>query len=183
MRLAELMLSPATVVFYGLAALSVGGGLGVALFRDVLASAFSLLAALLGVAGLYLYLGADFVGMTQLLVYVGGVLVLLLFSIMLTRRIGRSPESNPSGGRLLGALGATALTVGLAWLATHTRWPAGEHVAAPSTARIGDALLREYVLPFELASVLLLAALVGSLVLGRRAARESAELRPRKEAP
>ncbi len=164
--------APALVVFHGLAALAVGGGLGVALFKDVLGSAFSLLAALLGVAGLYLYLGADFVGMTQLLVYVGGVLVLLLFSIMLTRRIGRSPASNPSGGRLFGALGATALTVGLGWLATHTPWPAGERVAAPSTARIGDALLREYVLPFELASVLLLAALVGALVLGRRAARE-----------
>jgi NADH-quinone oxidoreductase subunit J len=161
-------------VFYALAVLTLAGAAGVALGRNILYSAFSLLASLLGVAGLYLFQGADFVGVAQLLIYVGGILVLLLFAVLLTNGIGAIKVSNTSVAVPTGLVGAAALGVLGAWIAVATRWPEVEAVATPSTARLGDAFLREYLLPFELASVLLLLALVGAMVIGRRAARQDA---------
>ena len=159
-------------MFYGLAALVLGGAAGVAFSRNILRAAFLLLSTLGGTAGLYLYLGADFVGVTQLLIYVGGILVLLLFAVLLTNRIGDVPVTNQVLGRgtalpivaLVGVLLVTAVGV--------TAWPQTEAVTAPTTARLGDAFLREYLLPFELASLVLLVALVGAMVIARRAARD-----------
>ena len=161
-------------VFYGLAALGVGGAAGVAFSRNILRSAFLLLATLGGTAGLYLYLGADFVGVTQLLVYVGGILVLLLFSILLTNRIGDVRVTNQALAR--GIAVPIALLVGLflVMVVALTPWPRTEAVAAPTTARLGDAFLREYLLPFELASLVLLMALVGAMVIARRAVHDDA---------
>src|SRR4030095_5752091 len=93
------MPSPGTLVFYGLAALVLGCAALVAFSRNMLHSAFALLGTLAGVAGLYLHLGADFLGITQLLVYVGGILVLLLFAVLLTTRIGDVRASNTALGR------------------------------------------------------------------------------------
>ena len=163
-----------TFVFYGLATLVLGGAAGVAFSRNIVHAAFLLLATLAGTAGLYLYLGADFVGVTQLLVYVGGILVLLLFAVLLTGRIGDVRATNLALARgtalplglLLGVLTVAAVSV--------TAWPRTEAIAAPATARIGDAFLREYLLPFELISLLLLMALVGAMVVSRRAVREPA---------
>jgi NAD(P)H-quinone oxidoreductase subunit 6 len=162
-----------TLVFYGLAALVLGGGAGVALSRNLMRSAFMLLATLAGTAGLYLFLGADFVGVTQLLVYVGGILVLLLFAVLLTARIGRARDSNAGVGRgpALALAGlVAALTIGVVVV---TPWPRTEAIATPTTARLGDAFLREALLPFELVSLLLLMALVGAMVIARRALRAS----------
>jgi NADH-quinone oxidoreductase subunit J len=164
----------AAVVFYALATLTLTGAAGVALGRNILYSAFSLLASLLGVAGLYLLAGADFVGIAQLLIYVGGILVLLLFAVLLTNRIGAIKVSNASVALPVGGAGAAALGVLRARIAVRTRWPEVEAAPTPSTARLGEAFLREYLLPFELASVLLLVSLVGAMVIGRRAARADA---------
>jgi len=160
-----------TFVFYGLSALVLGGAAGVAFSRDILRAAFLLLASLAGIAGLYLYVGADFVGVIQILIYVGGVLVLLLFSVLLTNRIGDVPVTNQSLGRVAAVPVAALVGLLLVTVAASTRWPRTEPVAVPTTARLGEAFLREYLLPFELASLVLLMALVGAMVIARRALR------------
>lgn len=163
--------TPGTIVFFGLAALVILCAAGIAFSRNLLRSAFLLLGALGGTAGLYLHLGADFVGVTQLLLYVGGVLVLLLFAILLTARIGDVKLSNPALGRRLAIPVVLAGTAGLLAVVLRAPWPATEAVAAPTTARLGDGFLREWLLPFELASVILLAVLVGAVSVARRASR------------
>ena len=163
------MPSPATIVFYALAVLTVGGAALVAFSRNILHSALALLGTLTGVAGLYLHLGADFLGISQLLIYVGGILVLLLFAVLLTTRIGDIKASNKSLGWPVALPVSLAVAAGLAALVLRVDWPLTEVVAAPTTARLGHAFLREYLLPFELASLVLLMALVGAMVLARRA--------------
>src|SRR5260221_12086419 len=91
-------LQPGTIFFYLLAGVVVVSGAGLAVAPNILYSAFSLLGTLAGVAGLYLYLGADFVGIAQLLIYVGGILVLILFAVLLTNRIGEMNITNLSTG-------------------------------------------------------------------------------------
>jgi NADH-quinone oxidoreductase subunit J len=164
-----------TFVFYGLAALVVAGAAGVAFSRNILHAAFLLLLALSGTAGLYFFLGADFVGVAQILIYVGGILVLLLFAVLLTNRIGDARMSNRNVG--YGVTIPVALLVA-AFLITATAlaaWPHTDPVAAPTTARLGDAFLREFLLPFELVSLVLLMALVGAMVIARRAVRDRAD--------
>ncbi|MES1207646.1 MAG: NADH-quinone oxidoreductase subunit J [Pseudomonadota bacterium] len=164
-----------TLVFYGLASLVLGGAAGVAFSRSILRAAFLLLASLGGTAGLYLYVGADFLGVIQILIYVGGVLVLLLFSVLLTNRIDDVRVTNQSLGRGAALPVALLLALLLVSVAVTTDWPRTEAVAAPTTARLGDALLREYLLPFELASLVLLMALVGAMVIARRAVHGAAD--------
>jgi NADH-quinone oxidoreductase subunit J len=169
-------LSPQVVVFYALALATVLSAMGVALARNILYSAFSLLGTLAGVAGLYLYLGADFVGVTQILVYIGGILVLILFAVLLTNRIADVRVSNLSAGVLVTAPAALAVLGLLVRMTTRTAWPrVAQPVVAPTTARLGDAFLGEYALPFELASVILLTALVGAMVIARRAVGDEAK--------
>ncbi len=165
-------INPSALVFYGLATLIVASAAGVALSRNILYAGFSLLGTLGGVAGLYLYLGADFLGIAQLIIYVGGILVLILFAILLTNRIGEMKITNASVSLPVGGGVAALILLTLAYIATQTKWPETEAVATPSTARLGDAFLKEYLLPFELASVILLMALVGAMVIARRAAKE-----------
>lgn len=163
---------PGAFFFYVLATVVVVSALGVALARNILYSAFALLGTLAGVAGLYLFMGADFLGVAQLLIYIGGILVLILFAVLLTNRIGDIRISNASTGLLVGVppiLGVMTLTVRVA---LRTPWPITEAVAAPTTARLGDAFLQELLMPFELASLVLLMALVGAMVIARRAAKD-----------
>lgn len=164
-------------LFYAIAALTVIGSLGVAFSTNVVYSAFALMAALLGAAGLYVFLHADFVAAVQLLVYVGGILVLTLFAIMLTHQISEVEVSNRSVGRVP-ALALIALVgVGMGYAALHAPWHLAptlvEHAAGEgSTYGIGDSFLAHYLLPFELASVVLLTALVGAIVLSRKELRD-----------
>lgn len=162
-------MTPSQFFFYLLAAVVVVSAAGVALLRNILYSAFALLGTLAGVAGLYLYLGADFIGVAQLIIYIGGILVLLLFAVLLTNRIGEVRISNASAGLFVGAPPAIALFALCARAALRTPWPTTEAVPAPMTARIGEAFLHELLLPFELASLVLLMALVGAMVIARRA--------------
>jgi NADH-quinone oxidoreductase subunit J len=174
------------LVFYGLAALAVAGAAWVALAPNIVHSAFALLATFLGVAGLYAWLSADLVAVIQLLVYVGGVLVLILFAVMLTSRISDVKVSNRSLGLVPGA--AVLLAVGTLLLLIAIRIPWKRYTAhgdAVSASDIGDALLDRFVLPFEVISILLLAALVGAVVIarGRRAPPPipDPEPRPRRD--
>lgn len=164
-------LTPSALVFYLLTAVVLASAAAVALSKNILYSAFSLLGTLGGVAGLYLLLGADFVGIAQILIYIGGILVLLLFAVLLTNRIGQVNITNLSASMGLGAIAAAVLFFVLAAIAFETPWPATEAASAPTTARLGDAFLREYLVLFELASVILLMALVGAMVIARRAVK------------
>ena len=162
-------MSIATVVFYLLATVSVGSALGVVLARNIVYSAFALMGTLLGVGGIFVLLGADFLGVVQLLVYVGGILVLSLFAIMLTHRIADVNVSNRATGRPLGALLVAAVFAWMVKVALAANWVVKDVPAPmPTTYGIGNAFLKEYVLPFEIASVVLLAALVGAVVLSRK---------------
>ena len=163
---------PSALIFYAIAALVLISAAGVAFSKNILHSGFALLGALLGVAGLYFFVGADFLGAAQLLIYVGGILVLILFAVLLTNRIGDVRVSNVALPRLGAAVPVLFGVIGLVALVLRTPWPQTQAAAAPTTARLGDAFLREYLLPFELASVILLLALVGAVVIARRAAKD-----------
>lgn len=158
-------------IFYAVAALTVGGAAAVALSRNILYSALGLLAALLGTAGLYAFLSADFVAVAQVFIYIGGVLVLILFAIMLTNRIGEVNISNASLGWASGGI-LSALMLGLTLVvAFEVPWPVRSLPAVPTTAPIGHALLQQWLLPFELASLILLATLIGAIIIARKEIR------------
>jgi NADH-quinone oxidoreductase subunit J len=163
----------AQVVFYALAALTVGSSALVAFSRNIVHSTFALLGAFMGVVGIYLLLAADFVAMVQLLVYVGGILVLTIFAVMLTAGIADVTVSNRAVGT-----GSALVTVGIAALVrgyavVRTPWHQGAALTtAPTTYGIGNAFLGDYVLPFEVASLVLLAALIGAIVISRHEAKE-----------
>lgn len=160
-------------LFYLVAGITVASALGVAFSRNVVYSAFSLMGTLLGAAGLYAFLAADFVAVVQLLVYVGGILVLTLFAIMLTHQIADVQISNRSVGSLpaLGLVGAIGGAMGYA--IARAPWVRGEvNAPTPTTFGIGESFLGPYLLPFELASIVLLTALVGAVVLSRKELRD-----------
>ncbi|MCW5893433.1 MAG: NADH-quinone oxidoreductase subunit J [bacterium] len=162
-------MSTTLAVFYLLAGLTVGSAIAVAVSRHVVYAAFALMSTLLGVAGLFVLLSADFLAVVQLLVYVGGVLVLGLFAIMLTHRIAEAEVSNRAVGR-----GPAAVVVGLVLAALlralgQTEWGTAElPPPAPTTYAVGMAFLGDYALPFEVASLVLLLALVGAVVVSRK---------------
>ncbi len=157
------------VVFYALAGLTVLGAAGVALSRNILYSALGLLMALLGAGSLYVFLSADFVAVAQLLVYIGGVLVLILFAVMLTNRITDVRVSNSSLGLYGGVLLFVTTAPVLLAVAALTPWPSKAPAALePTTAQIGNALLTRWLLPFEVASLVLVATLVGAVVIARK---------------
>ena len=160
-------------LFYLIAGLTVFCALGVALSRNVVYSAFFLMGALLGAAGLYGFLLADFVAVVQILVYVGGILVLTLFAIMLTHQIAEVQVSNRSVGRLPAGVLVGAVAAAMGYAIFRAPWrQATPGDPAPTTYGIGESFLGEFLLPFELASVVLLTALVGAIVLSRKELRD-----------
>jgi NAD(P)H-quinone oxidoreductase subunit 6 len=164
----------AQVVFYLLAALTVGSSMMVAFSRNIVYSTFALLGAFMGVVGIYVLLAADFVAMVQLLVYVGGILVLTLFAVMLTSGIADVTVSNREVGIVPSLATVVILGAVMVYAVFRTPWqqaPA-QMSSSPTTYAIGNAFLGEYVLPFEVASLVLLAALVGAIVISRHETRE-----------
>jgi NADH-quinone oxidoreductase subunit J len=156
------------VVFWVFAIVTVGSAAVVVLSRTLIYSAFALLFTFFGVAGLYVLLGADFLAATQLLVYVGGILVLLLFGVMLTHRIYDLDLRSETTQFAPGAIVAAGLFVILAATAIRSEWAATERPPAPTTAEIGRLFMGQYLLAFEAASVLLLVALIGAAMIVRR---------------
>jgi NADH-quinone oxidoreductase subunit J len=156
------------VVFWVFAIVTVGSAAVVVLSRTLIYSAFALLFTFFGVAGLYVLLGADFLAATQLLVYVGGILVLLLFGVMLTHRIYDLDLRTETTQFLPGLIVAVGLFVILAATAVRSEWAATPRPPAPTTEEIGRLFMGQYLLPFEAASVLLLVALIGAAMIVRR---------------
>ncbi|MEU3702519.1 NADH-quinone oxidoreductase subunit J [Streptomyces anulatus] len=139
--------------------------------KQLVHAALWLVVALGGLAVEYLLLTAEFIAWVQVLIYVGSVVVLLLFGLMLTRApIGRSPDAD-SGNRWVALGVAAAAAAALVWVvvdAFRTTWIDLDGPAQGSTEVTGSFLFRNWVLPFEALSVLLLAALVGAIVLSRK---------------
>ncbi|MDX3539364.1 NADH-quinone oxidoreductase subunit J [Streptomyces sp. MB09-01] len=156
-------------VLVGLATL--GAALVTVTTRQLVHAALWLVVALGGIAVEYLLLTAEFIAWVQVLIYLGSVVVLLLFGLMLTKApIGRSPDAD-SGNRWI-ALGVAAVAaVALVWVvvdAFRTTWIDLDGPVQGSTKVSGEILFQHWVLPFEALSVLLLAALIGAIVLSRR---------------
>jgi len=138
--------------------------------RNVVHAALYLMVALLAVGATYLLLGAEFVGWVQILIYVGAIVILFLFGLMLTKApIGRDTLDNQQ--RWLGALVGAGVFAGLVFLIQEA-FPIQDARANPTlpttTAQVGESIFRDYVLPFEAVSFLLLAALIGAVVLARK---------------
>jgi NADH-quinone oxidoreductase subunit J len=156
-------------VFYLLATFTVVCALGVALSNNIMYSAFSLMGTLLGVAATFVVLGADFLGIVQLLVYVGGILVLTIFAVMLTHRIADVHVSNRAVARPIAVLLVGAVLWWMLRVGTAASWVTKDPSApAPTTYGIGNAFLTDYVLPYEIASIVLLVALIGAVVVSRK---------------
>jgi NAD(P)H-quinone oxidoreductase subunit 6 len=159
------------ICFLILSAVIVSGSLGVVLLQNIVYSAFLLGGVFMAVAGLYLLLNASFVAAAQVLVYVGAVNVLIIFAIML---VNKKEELKPIKGLKIRKLLSGAVCTGLLVLLTRvnltTEWsvPGPDSIGEESTLRIGEHLFTDYLLPFELASVLLLMAMIGAIVLARR---------------
>jgi NADH-quinone oxidoreductase subunit J len=164
-----------TLLFLILAGLALGSAGVVAFSKNIIHSALALLGTFLGVAGMYITLSADFLAATQILVYVGGTLTLILFAVMLTARIEDMKVSNPTQGLIPGVALVGGLLLVLGKVATTTPWALDRQPSNPSTAKLGHAFLSEYLLPFEIGSVVLLAAMIGSVVLARRAVKREWE--------
>jgi NADH:ubiquinone oxidoreductase subunit 6 (subunit J) len=162
------MTGPADVIFYVVAVLTVGSAILVATLPNIIYAAVGLLFTFSGVAGLYVLLSADFLAATQLLVYVGGILVLIMFAVFLSNRISTVKLSNPVHFRLPAAAICLALFGVLAYTAVSPAFGLKQEITyQPTTAEIGELLMTRYLLPFEVASVLLLAALIGAALLSR----------------
>ena len=157
------------IIFWVFAVLMLSSALVVVHGRNLVRSAFALLAAFFSAAVFYVLLGADFLAGAQVLIYVGGILTLLVFGVMLTSRVYDLDLKTETFQVVPGALVSMAVFATLAAVILTTPW----HRAAlledgPTTAKIGRALVTDYVLPFEVASVLLLIALLGAAMLVRR---------------
>jgi len=162
------------IVFFGLSGLVIAASALIGFSKNLVYSAFALLGAFAGVAGYFVLLGADFVAVIQMLVYVGGIMVLYLFAVLMTSGIGDVKATNRSIATKWAIPAALLLLILLGKLIYSTQWFMAEEPAKfePTTARIGDMLLTEYLLPFEVASVLLLGVLVGAVALARRGVQE-----------
>jgi NADH-quinone oxidoreductase subunit J len=158
------------VAFLILAIIGGIGGLLVVTSRNIVHAALYLVVALASVAAIYLLLAAPFVAFVQVIIYVGAIVVLILFGIMLTRApVGRRVLDNSPRARI----GALVVGAGLFAMLTVflVRAFGGDRIvnrAGTATAALGSSIFRNFVLPFEAVSVLLLAALVGAIVLARR---------------
>jgi len=171
-----------TALFYLFALLSAGSALGVAISRNIVRTAVFLLGALVGVGGLYFLLNAEFLAAVQLVVYAGGTLILIIFGVMLT---SKSPFSRfePKLGEVMIAISiGSVLLIALVMGILRTTFASQElNITTYPLVQLGQVLLGDYLIPFELASVLLLVVMIGAAYLAK-GRREIPQRRERTEA-
>jgi NADH-quinone oxidoreductase subunit J len=164
-----------TVFFYLFALLTLGGGILTITRRNAVHSAISLIVSLLGVAGLYLLQHAEFLFAVQIVLYVGGIMVLFLFVIMLVNldQAAKERQFNGQWAVALAAVAAVGAEIGYFMYRGQDAFPLRDAAAAAvsnlgNTEVLADTLFREYLLPFEIASILLLVAVVGAVVMAKK---------------
>jgi NADH-quinone oxidoreductase subunit J len=155
--------------FWIIAVTMAAAAIGVVTMKNIVHAALALVVVLAGVAAQYVLLQAEFLGIVQVLIYIGAVIVLFLFGIMLTRApMQRSAEYDNDQRHLAGAVALLIFGV-LAYLLTDEFGGDQLHLVQPTaTSAIADSIFRSYVVAFEAVSMLLLAALIGAIVLARR---------------
>ena len=160
----------AEMLFWLIAVLTIASAAMVVLNNQLLYSAIALLFTLFGVAGLYIYLWADFIAGVQLLVYIGGINVLIIFGIMLTNMISSIRLSQTNVQQGVGGVVSFWLLILISMVITKTPWYQTTSAEPSSTVReVGTLLMTKYILPFEAISLLLLGALIGAALLSREA--------------
>jgi NADH:ubiquinone oxidoreductase subunit 6 (subunit J) len=162
------------LVFAAISLVTLGAAIAVVTNKNILHSAYYLVLAFVGVAGIYVMLEAPFIAVIQVLIYIGAIAILVIFAIMLTRRLMSKDMEQRNKQWIWSALGSLVLFGVLGWLVYNASWPVVEGaVPQDPITLMGQELLSTYVVPFEIASVLLLAALVGSILIGREKDQES----------
>jgi NADH:ubiquinone oxidoreductase subunit 6 (subunit J) len=158
------------VIFNIFILLSIIPSFWVAFSNNIVHAAFSLLFTFFGIAGLYVLLGADFIGVVQVIIYIGGILVLIIFGVMMTERGRMLRLTVQLPGRIFAAILSLIILVGLVLAAIRTPWPIGPSPAepGPTSAAMGELILSKYLIPFEVTALLLLASLVGAVLIVRR---------------
>jgi len=155
------------ITFWFFVALTIGSAAVVVFHNKIIYSAFALLFTFVGVAALYVYLAADFLAASQVLVYVGGILTLIIFGVFMTMRISSLDIKQLAHQRIFAMIPIILIGIVLAWMIVKTPWIMATLNSEPTTKPLGEMLLTKYLIPFEMASVLLLAALIGAMRLAR----------------
>jgi NADH:ubiquinone oxidoreductase subunit 6 (subunit J) len=158
------------VVFNIFMLLSIIPSFWVAFSNNIVHAAFSLLFTFFGIAGLYVLLGADFIGVVQVIIYIGGILVLIIFGVMMTERGRMLRLSVKLPGRIFAAVLALIILAGLFLAILRAPWPIAASPAepGPTSAAMGELILSKYLIAFEVTALLLLASLVGAVLIVRR---------------
>ena len=159
------MVEPSLVLFYIAATLVIGGGLGVVMTRNIVHAAFALLVAMVGVAGVFLLMFAEFLALVQLLIYGGAIVIVLLFALMLTR-IQDFDHLTDHRQWPIAALIAAGMFALLAVAVADTSVSTGPRESVDFSL-LGETLFTDWAVPFEVASLVLLVALIGAVVMVR----------------
>jgi NADH-quinone oxidoreductase subunit J len=159
------MVTPSLVLFYVAAAMTLCGALGVVLTRNIVYAAFALLVSLIGVAGVFLLMFAEFLALVQVLIYGGAIVIVILFALMLTR-IEDFRHLTDHRQWPLAAVGSAVLFGILVAAIVDTTVPETDRQGVGLEA-LGDSLFVQWAVPFEIASLVLLVALIGAIVLVR----------------
>jgi NADH-quinone oxidoreductase subunit J len=147
---------------------------GVLVSRNLFHAVLFLILSFVGIAGFFVLLSADFIAMAQIVIYVGAISVLLLFAILLTPRAGR--DNDETAMLLPAVLLAVAVFAVMAFAIYDTDWATVTESPGLTVRELGDALLSTWILPFQIASVLLTAAMIGAIMLVRSPEEESEDL-------
>lgn len=166
-------MSGSTIIFYMLAALTLVSGLLAVTTRQIFRAAIFLLFSLIGIAGLYFWMQYEFIAAVQIVVYVGGITVLIIFSIFLTQQAGELLPQQKIGRQVFAALAAfCGFALTMVQLFQHSFQQTTAQPVTPEVANIGNQMLsvdeNGFALPFELVSILLLAAMIGCIVIALR---------------
>lgn len=160
------------IILCAIAAVTVVSAAVVAFSKNIIHSAVALLGVFGGVFGLFILLSADFVAIVQLVIYIGGILVLILFAVMLTTDIAKVRITNTPMSPVIAAVFAILLSALIFKTYRSAAWPMNSDLKFVSTtSQIGNLLLTKYLLPFEIVSLLLVLIMIGSIVLARRASK------------
>lgn len=161
------------ISFYIFAFITIAGALVMVMSRNIVRSAFALMFSLLGVAVLYVLLYADFVAVTQLLVYIGGILILILFGVMLTTQGFTAKFESVAINFVPASIFTGLIAVLLIGVFLTADWKLTEVADTESTITdLGMLLLNEYILPFQIAAVLLLVAIIGAVFMASRSRKK-----------
>lgn len=166
-----------TILFYFFVVLTCLSVLYIAWTKNILYAAFALMLTFLGMAGLFVFLGAEFIAITQIVVYVGGILILIIFGMMLTNKLSDQKLVTQRYHTAMGTLVAIGLGVILIRFIlggafSNVLWMDNSHTTTAGLKALGMQLMTQYVLAFEIIGLLLLIALIGALYIAGKAREE-----------